>query len=205
MNGTRKEREREFKRQEILSAAIEIFAAKGYNNATLDEIAEASEFGKGTLYNYFQNKQEIYFAIIENIFEQFVINLRRIDSESQNLKEFLSGLVKFMISYCVNNSAAFMIMAHKRLSSINEKSGAMSDRMKTLMEEGQSVQLKKIEKAIKKKEVREFNPNKLLDLIRGMVFSYVYNQLACVKDKNFDIDKESEFVLSVLFNGILKN
>ena len=60
----RKERERLFKKQEILDATIKIFAKKGFKATTLDEIAEKSEFGKGTIYNYFSSKEEIYKEII---------------------------------------------------------------------------------------------------------------------------------------------
>jgi len=203
MQGTRKEREREFKRREILSAATEIIAAKGFNNATLEEIAEASEFGKGTLYNYFQNKQEIYVAIMEDIFETFITSLKKIDEECDNAKDFFRAVIRYMVSYCVNNPSAFQIMAQKRMSAIEEKPESISPKIKMLLDEGQKIQVKKIEKAIKAKEIRNIDPNKLMDLIRGMTFSYVYHQLACHKGVEFNVDDESEYVVSVLLNGIV--
>ena len=45
----RKERERLAKRHDIMRAARRVFAMRGYENATLDEIAEKAEFAKGTL------------------------------------------------------------------------------------------------------------------------------------------------------------
>ena len=72
----RKERERLFRKQEIISAAIKLFAKKGYEHTTLDEIAEASEFGKGTIYNYFQSKEEIYLAIVEDLLNQNIRMLK---------------------------------------------------------------------------------------------------------------------------------
>lgn len=68
---SRREREKLFKRAEILSAAQAVFAEKGYAQATLEEIAQRAEFGKGTLYNYFPGgKQEILFAIFERLYDQ---------------------------------------------------------------------------------------------------------------------------------------
>ena len=53
----------------MLDAARAVFAEKGYEQATLEEIAERAEFGKGTLYNYFEGgKQEILYAVIEDLF-----------------------------------------------------------------------------------------------------------------------------------------
>ena len=68
---SRREREIQYKRGEILSAAQKVFAEKGYSQATLEEIAQEAEFGKGTLYNYFpEGKQEILLAIFERLYDQ---------------------------------------------------------------------------------------------------------------------------------------
>ncbi len=48
----------------MLDAALAVFAEKGYVGASVDEIAERAEFGKGTIYNYFPGgKDELYFAL----------------------------------------------------------------------------------------------------------------------------------------------
>lgn len=67
---SRRERERLRRRRAMLRAAQAVFAEKGYAQATLEEIAERAEFGKGTLYNYFEGgKEEILFAVFERIFD----------------------------------------------------------------------------------------------------------------------------------------
>lgn len=61
------------RRRAMLEAAQSVFAEKGYARATLDEIAERAEFGKGTLYNYFEGgKEEILYAIFETIYDEIV-------------------------------------------------------------------------------------------------------------------------------------
>jgi TetR/AcrR family transcriptional regulator len=60
---TRKERERAARREEIIDAAEALFAAQGFENTTMDEIAERAEFGKPTLYSYFKSKDEILFLV----------------------------------------------------------------------------------------------------------------------------------------------
>jgi AcrR family transcriptional regulator len=71
-NMSRKERERQFKRQEIVNAAREVFALRGFSAATLDDIADRAEFGKGTLYNYFQSKEELFETVIADAVDEFV-------------------------------------------------------------------------------------------------------------------------------------
>ena len=62
-NISRRERERQTRETEILAAAEKIFYQKGYDDASMDEIAKESEFTKKTLYQYFINKEDLYFAI----------------------------------------------------------------------------------------------------------------------------------------------
>ena len=59
----RREREKEQRRSNILDAAEEIFFSKGFNTATMDEVAETAELSKGTLYLYFKSKEELYYGI----------------------------------------------------------------------------------------------------------------------------------------------
>jgi len=60
----RKEREKELRRQAIVDAAEQVFFSKGMENATMDEVAEVAELSKGTLYLYFNNKNELLHAIV---------------------------------------------------------------------------------------------------------------------------------------------
>ncbi len=59
----RKEREKEARREEIITAAEKIFFEKGLAQATMDEIAEAAELSKGTLYLYYKSKEDLYLTV----------------------------------------------------------------------------------------------------------------------------------------------
>ncbi|TVQ15616.1 MAG: TetR/AcrR family transcriptional regulator [Balneolaceae bacterium] len=59
----RKEREKEKRRNDIVDAAERVFFLKGIDSTTMDDIAEAAELSKGTLYLYFRNKLELLAAI----------------------------------------------------------------------------------------------------------------------------------------------
>ena len=58
----RKEREKEARREEIISAAEKVFFEKGLVAATMDEIAERAELSKGTIYLYYKSKEDLYIA-----------------------------------------------------------------------------------------------------------------------------------------------
>ncbi len=81
---SRRERERLRRRRLMLDAAQAVFAEKGYTDATLEEIAERAEFGKGTLYNYFEGgKEEILLAIFDEIHDGIYERVQRFAEEAR--------------------------------------------------------------------------------------------------------------------------
>jgi len=61
--GTRKENEAE-KRARLLAAAEEVFSRNGYSQATLDDIIAVADTGKGTLYKYFGDKDNLFYTLL---------------------------------------------------------------------------------------------------------------------------------------------
>lgn len=60
----RREREKAQRRSDIVDAAERVFFSKGVGEATMDDVAEAAELSKGTLYLYFKSKEDLYLATI---------------------------------------------------------------------------------------------------------------------------------------------
>ncbi len=60
----RKERERNLRIESILAAAKKVFYSNGYVKATMDEIALEAEISKPTIYQYFKNKDALFFALM---------------------------------------------------------------------------------------------------------------------------------------------
>lgn len=63
MANSRKQREREQRRNEIINAAEKFFFERGYDDVTMDEIADEAEVNKALLYYYFKNKEALFFAV----------------------------------------------------------------------------------------------------------------------------------------------
>lgn len=59
----RKEREKQQRREDIISSAETVFFSKGYEQATMDDIAAHAELSKGTLYLYFKSKDDLHLAV----------------------------------------------------------------------------------------------------------------------------------------------
>lgn len=80
---------------EILETARKLFAAKGFSNVTMNDIAEASNKGRRTLYMYFKSKEDIYWNLIESEANHFLDTLEFV--AHQNLPP-AKKLFKFIIT-----------------------------------------------------------------------------------------------------------
>ncbi|MFW6237396.1 MAG: TetR/AcrR family transcriptional regulator, partial [Desulfosudaceae bacterium] len=60
------------KKQDILAAAFEVFAANGYHATRIADIAEKLQMGHGTFYRYFKNKLDIFSAVVDNVFAELI-------------------------------------------------------------------------------------------------------------------------------------
>jgi len=83
----RKEREGERRRQQIIVAARRVFSVKGFNKATMEDIAGEAELSPGTIYLYFKNKDELYASLSLRILQYLLIRLQHVNSEKIEASE----------------------------------------------------------------------------------------------------------------------
>ena len=63
--------EREQRRQRILQAAMALFVERGFDAATMAEIAKRADVAVGTLYKFFADKRDLYQTMVANTMRQF--------------------------------------------------------------------------------------------------------------------------------------
>lgn len=80
------------KRQEILDAALVVFADKGYHGAGIADIAAALGMGHGTFYRYFRNKLDIFDAVLSRIMGEIMAVLTREPPTTTSLAEYEAQL-----------------------------------------------------------------------------------------------------------------
>jgi TetR/AcrR family transcriptional regulator len=90
----RREREKLRQRQEMLATALDLFSQKGYHNVSMHEIAEKAEFAIGTLYKFFQNKEDLYKALVLEQCDGFENALLRAIEQSEDEVEKLHNYVR---------------------------------------------------------------------------------------------------------------
>ena len=160
--------ERKMRQERILNGALEVFKSKGLDNATMEEIAAESGFGKATLYYYFGSKEEVFSAILENGWQMLWLSLEPvIATDTTPRKTFIQMLLK--IAENIRNRPGlfeFLFNAPKIISFEDEPwkkyQNHMYSTLHSLLEEG-----------IKAGEFPDINPKLLFKAMGGLFMGIV--------------------------------
>lgn len=128
-------------RDRLIEVARQLFAHKGVEKTTMNDIANASDRGRRTIYTYFRNKKEIYNAVLEAESEQLVASLREIATGSGPVDDRLVEFLRCRIYHSRNQSTAtlknWLMFDIRRLERIHrmaaEKESAL---LSDLLQEG---------------------------------------------------------------------
>lgn len=107
--GSRRERERTFRIGLVVEAAEEVFAARGFQGASVEEIASRAEVAIGTLYKLVGGKEEVFAAVIHHRQNGFLSGLEKELRRAGLPEEKLDRLVTFTFQYFEAHRAAFRL------------------------------------------------------------------------------------------------
>ena len=99
----------------ILEAAEAIFSMYGYEKATLDEIIALADVGKGTVYKYFGNKEQLFYKLVAQKNAPFVELLQRAVLGKNTLQEKMYAYFCEFVSFYYENSALWQIICFEML------------------------------------------------------------------------------------------
>ncbi len=83
----------------MLDAAARLFGAQRFHEVRMEDIAAEAAVGKGTLYRYFNDKEELYLALLERASQQLVERLRERTAEPDDSRAKLEAIVGGIISF----------------------------------------------------------------------------------------------------------
>jgi len=185
----RKKREKLLHREEILEAALSLFSSKGFHNVSMQDIASKSEFGVGTLYNFFDSKEQLFVELmkagIEKIGQLLLPILDSNQQEQKKLSEFIrahvdiiEGNVEFIKLY---------ISQYGMSTSVNPMLKDISDLKTTVAAKLESL----IKAGVQKQIFRRVHPETVALSIRATL-------------EAFDFESSEHFDKAKVNDGILK-
>lgn len=105
----RKEREKEEMRQRILTAAQKLFLTKGFEKTSIRNIADAIEYSPGTIYLYFKDKNELFFALHQMAFTVMINELTDLGEHASALDSFIQ-MGRQYIKFALENPEMYDLM-----------------------------------------------------------------------------------------------
>ena len=194
----RRERERLRRRAEILQAAEHVFAGKGYDRASIEEIARAAEYGTGTVYLYFKDKEALYVELFEEKIRELIEFLQQRVSQEKQPLEALKQFVHARMEYFDRNRAFFQIYVregmnlgwskHERWKGIRRLYENYLEMLTGLIRSGQRQRL-----------LRNNDPRQFAVALSGMMIQLTQDWLQSKGDQPLTF--QSDFVLGLFLNG----
>lgn len=183
----------------LIEVARELFAEKGKRNVTMNDIAEASKRGRRTLYTYFNNKEEIFRAVLNKELEYIVDQAKKAASENVEPDVRLRNLVithldsiKFVVDRNGSLSADFFRDIYEVERARRKTDQQEIDLIRQTLEEG-----------VAKKKFITINPELssiiIFYAIKGLEVPYIRKTLTR------EFEKHKTDILDFVFRGIMHN
>ncbi len=197
---SRREREYLAHREEILSAAEKVFAAKGFFPTTMSDIARRAEFGTGTLYKYFKSKEELYFTLIDEKVEEINRLVKTELSQRNSAVERIKKALQLQFEFIERNRDFFRIYISERSRfewTIKDDLGkGLHEKMVSYIDILSEV----IGQGIKKGEFRSMDPKDLAHAFVGIVNSFVFEWL--ISREPYPLVSKLDTVLQIFLSGV---
>ncbi|WP_042470786.1 TetR/AcrR family transcriptional regulator [Bacillus ndiopicus] len=107
----------EFRRQQIINAAIVLFKEKGFHRATTREIAKVAGFSIGTLYEYVRTKEDVLYLLCDHIYHEVKQRLASFPQRSGTIDELKEAIKQyFLLIDSMTDAFTIMYQESKSLS-----------------------------------------------------------------------------------------
>ncbi len=199
---SRREREKERQRQEVMDTALSLFAEKGYHNVTMHEIAEKAEFAIGTLYKFFKNKEDLYKALMLQKAEEFHGAILKAIEGPEDIMEKLRNYVKtkgelfhahlpaIRLYFSEAHGESFNLMAGLN-AEIRKRRGAIQEIIASVFAEG-----------IREKRFKKIaDPSSLAVALDGITTAFLFQWLESPELHPYPEDPD--VILNILYKGLV--
>jgi AcrR family transcriptional regulator len=197
---TKKEVVTAFRTGEILAAARRLMGQKGLDNLTMDDIAQAAGVAKGTLYLYFQSKDELIQALLTQVGEAMALDLETVLGAPEPPPDKLRRAVTLLLKYVEQERELFPVYLRELVRSKSNREAA-SPFLRKHEERTLGLLTRLFSEGIASREFINVNPRLLAYLLKGMGRAVGYYQMT--GEQQDALQEALPVVLKLLFSGIM--
>jgi len=184
----KKKKQRNFAAQ-ILQAAEKLFAKKGFYPTTIDEIAKEAKSAKGTIYLYFNNKEDLFFSVIETKLDLLLNKIQEAVEKPGSASQRIKAAIGIHLKFLEENKNFFKVM-ESFPEGLKKK---LERKLKGRVVEKQSRYIeildRLIQEAIERKEIKALDSKKLAIILMGIVHSLTVYWISQREKKSLSTDK----------------
>lgn len=200
----RRERERLRQREELLSAARDLFAEKGYHNVSMHEIAQKAEFAVGTLYKFFKDKEDLYKALIRSRAEKFHALLKAVLTQpgSEDAISVIKNYVAAKTALLTGGAAMLRLyFAETRGASFNLRSG-LDQEIRKLYDDVLEALADVFRTGIRKKVFRPLDPYYMAVALESLTNGFL--QCWIEDPERHPYEANVPLILDIFFQGVTR-
>lgn len=161
------------KKEKIFQVAITEFAANGYSGTNINTIAKNADISIGSMYNYFESKEDLFLAIVDHGYGILEEALDEVITENGTVFEIIERLFRITSAYTKSHKEMNQIYLDLSTQGLSSLSKRLSCKMETITNELYSKILKN---AKEKKEIREdINENLIAFYIDNLLVMYQFS------------------------------
>jgi len=169
----RRERERLQHRALILDAALELFSEKGYQNVTMQEIAQKAEFSVGALYSFFESKEQLYESLVLGMAGEHHAQLAEALRQEGGVPTVLRGYIAERGRLFTDNIKRMRLFFHETRGLNSPIPSAVRERVHELYHELVLEVASMLEKGVRQNMLREGDPYHMAVALEGIINAFL--------------------------------
>ncbi|MBE7559443.1 TetR/AcrR family transcriptional regulator [bacterium] len=198
---TRREREANRHRGEILAVAEDLFGEKGYFATTMEEVARRAEFAVGSLYKFFKSKEELYMAVLLQNADALEPRVRAALATGESSRARIANYVQSRIDIFWEKPCFYRILFVEVMGGMLGASPGISPELRARYQAFLFTVAEEFERGIHAGEFRPVGPVLLTHLLEGHVRGYL---TFLSRDLSASRNPEDEAaVINVFLKGVL--
>jgi AcrR family transcriptional regulator len=191
---------REATRQHILREAASEFSRLGFDQANINVIAERAGIGKGTIYLYFENKRELFLAMLRHIAQSQISTIRTVLATPGSLQQRLEKLFCAFVRLAEEDSAGFNVY----MSALYGVNRAFQDEATKLLRDYLAVIALVLEESQAAGEISNINVEVTALMVLSLTESYILSAKVLGQSEQTLIQQAPEVAHAIL-HGIEKS
>jgi AcrR family transcriptional regulator len=185
------------RREEILDAAVKLFAQHGYSDTDMQILADTVQVGKGTLYRYFPSKRDLFLAGTDQIMRKLRQHIDATITGIDDALDRIGAAIRAFLGFFNHHPEYVELLIQERAN--------FKDRTKPTYYQHREVNVKRWQalyrSLIAEGRVRDMPVERITDVMSDLIYGTLFNNYFA--GRSMSVEAQVQDILDIVFRGIL--